>query len=55
MKKIFEAEYGSDLADRVSEWILEQTDKDNRNNVFRPKVVVELFDQNGNEVVESLT
>jgi len=55
-KKIFEAEYGNHLADKVSEWIEKQTlTKERGCKVYRPYAVVELFDQNGEELNENVS
>lgn len=50
MKKIFEEEYGDRLADEVAKWIRDQTLTDNGCKIYRPSVVVELFDQHGESV-----
>ena len=51
MKKIFEAEYGSDLAEEIEKWIKQQTiSEEGSVKVYRPYAIVELFDQNGEPV-----
>ena len=54
MKKIFEAEYGTELAEEVKKWIEKQTiDENGGCKVFRPYAVVELFDQNREPVKDN--
>lgn len=51
MKKIFEAEYGSDLAEEIEKWIKQETiTEEGGVKVYRPFAIVELFDQNGEPV-----
>lgn len=51
MKKIFQAEYGDELADDVREWIKGETMKeDGTIKIYRPYVTVELFNQYGSEL-----
>lgn len=54
MKKLFEAEYGSGLAEQIEKWVRSQTiTEDGGCRVFRPYAVVELFDQNGNPIINN--
>jgi len=53
MEKIFEAEYGSDLAKKVADWIEKQTfDESGGVSVYRPTAIVRLYDQLGDPVKE---
>lgn len=52
MKKLFEAEYPEDLISQFEKYVRETMyNEDGDTKVFRPFVVVEFFDQNGDELI----
>jgi len=52
MKILITAEYGSDLAKKVSDFIEEYTMTDDGGcGVYRPKAVIELFGQDDKEIL----
>lgn len=56
MKRIFEAEYGSDLAESVKGWIRTLTmTEEGEVKIYKPTIVIDLtlFDQHGNEVKQN--
>lgn len=53
MKKIFDAEYGDELAKKVGDWIIKQTlTEDGSCKVFRPIASITLYDQRGDDLKE---
>jgi len=51
MKRIITEEYGSDLAKEVARFIEKNTMTGGCCTVYRPTAVIELFDQDGKEIL----
>lgn len=52
MKRIISAEHGDDLAELAANFIKTSTVHENGDvKIYRPTVVIEIFDQNGQSVI----